>query len=99
MAYLPLTTHRSTIGWKFYLCFIIPGSLGAAIMYFFFPNTKGMPLEEVAAIFGDADEVAIFQRDIDIDVDDVTGFGVEGKHGVHDVETVERSAAHPKAMS
>lgn len=38
-------------------------------MWFFFPNTKGLPLEEVAAIFGDRDEVAIYQRDIDIDED------------------------------
>lgn len=36
-------------------------------MWTFFPNTKGLPLEECAAIFGDADEVAIYQRDIDID--------------------------------
>ncbi len=26
-----------------------------------------MPLEEVAAIFGDADEVAVYQREIEID--------------------------------
>lgn len=29
---------------------------------------KGLPLEEVAAIFGDADEVAIYQRDIEVDM-------------------------------
>jgi hypothetical protein len=55
------------IGWKFYLCFIIPGTIGGFIMFFFFPDTKGLPLEEIAAIFGDADEVAIYQRDIEID--------------------------------
>lgn len=42
-------------------------SIGAAIMWFVFPNTKGLPLEECAAIFGDANEVAVYQRDIDID--------------------------------
>lgn len=36
-------------------------------MLFFFPDTKGVPLEEIAAIFGDADEVAIYQRDIEMD--------------------------------
>lgn len=36
-------------------------------MLFFFPDTKGVPLEEIAAIFGDADEVAIYQREIEID--------------------------------
>lgn len=29
---------------------------------------QGLPLEEVAAIFGDADEVALYQRDLEIDV-------------------------------
>lgn len=42
-----------TIGWKFYLCFIIPGTIGSVIMWIWFPDTKGKPLEEVAAIFGD----------------------------------------------
>ena len=36
-------------------------------MFFFFPNTSGLPLEEVAALFGDADEVAVYQREIEID--------------------------------
>ncbi|OAP58544.1 hypothetical protein AYL99_07634 [Fonsecaea erecta] len=60
-------TAFKTIGWKFYLAFIIPGTIGGFIMLFFFPDTKGMPLEEIAAIFGDADEVAIYQREIEID--------------------------------
>lgn len=36
-------------------------------MWLYFPDTLGLPLEEVAAIFGDADEVAIYQRDIEVD--------------------------------
>jgi hypothetical protein len=36
-------------------------------MWFYFPDTNGLPLEEVAAIFGDADEVAIYQRDLEVD--------------------------------
>ena len=45
-----------------------------------------MPLEEVAAIFGDADEVAIYQRDIEIDYATHTIAGmrekvVDGKGG------------------
>ncbi|RDW74860.1 hypothetical protein BP6252_06002 [Coleophoma cylindrospora] len=55
-----------TIGWKFYLVLIIPGTIGSVIMFFFFPDTNGLPLEEIAAIFGDADEVAVYQRDIDM---------------------------------
>jgi len=60
-------TAFKNIGWKFYLCFIIPGFIGATVMWFYFPNTNGLPLEEVAVIFGDADEVAIYQRDLTID--------------------------------
>ncbi|KAK5051348.1 hypothetical protein LTR84_003000 [Exophiala bonariae] len=60
-------TAFNNVGWKFYLAFIIPGTIGGVIMLFFFPDTKGVPLEEIAAIFGDADEVAIYQREIEID--------------------------------
>lgn len=60
-------TAFANIGWKFYLAFIIPGSLGAIAMWLWFPDTKGKPLEEVAAMFGDEDEVAIYQRDIHVD--------------------------------
>lgn len=63
----PVAFANPSVGWRFYLCFIIPGSIGAAIMWFFFPDTRGLPLEEVAAIFGDEHEVAIYQRDLEID--------------------------------
>lgn len=36
-------------------------------MYFTIPETKGIPLEEVAKLFGDDGEVEIFARDIHID--------------------------------
>jgi hypothetical protein len=49
------------------LALIIPGSIGGVAMWFFFPDTKGIPLEEVAAIFGDADEVAVYERELDFD--------------------------------
>lgn len=35
-------------------------------MWLYWPETRGVPLEEIAAIFGDAEEVAIYKRDIDI---------------------------------
>ncbi|OAP56584.1 hypothetical protein AYL99_08696 [Fonsecaea erecta] len=57
-------TAFATIGWKFYLCFIISSTIGAVVIWILFPDTNGLPLEEVAAIFGDADEVAVYQRDI-----------------------------------
>lgn len=46
----------STIGWKFYLCFIIPAFLCGVTILFWFPDTKDMPLESIAAIFGDVAE-------------------------------------------
>lgn len=46
-------TAFRTIGWKFYLCFIIPGTIMAFVILFFWPNTKQMPLEEIGALFGD----------------------------------------------
>jgi MFS family permease len=55
-----------TIGWKFYLVFIIPGTIGAVIIWIWFPDTNGMPLEEVAALFGDEDEIAVYQAEIDV---------------------------------
>jgi len=42
----------ANVGWKFYLAFIVPGCLAAAGIWFYFPDTWGVPLEEVAAIFG-----------------------------------------------
>lgn len=35
--------------------------------YFVIPETKGVPLEELAAIFGDDDEVVVYMKDIHID--------------------------------
>lgn len=55
------------IGWKFYMVFISCAVVGAVVMYFFFPDTLGKPLEEVAAIFGDDDLIAIYQRDVILD--------------------------------
>ncbi|KIW34746.1 uncharacterized protein PV07_01504 [Cladophialophora immunda] len=46
------------IGWKFYLCFIIPGTVFVCFLLYWFPDTRGFPLEEVAKIFGDQDEIS-----------------------------------------
>ncbi|KIY03496.1 uncharacterized protein Z520_00187 [Fonsecaea multimorphosa CBS 102226] len=47
-----------TIRWKFYLCFIIPGTAFVCFLLYWFPDTRGYPLEEVAKIFGDEDEIS-----------------------------------------
>jgi len=63
-------------------------------MLLFWPDTRNMPLEEIAAIFGDEDEVAIYQYELEIDPTTNT---VRDHHGsprndadkVEAVETVE----------
>jgi len=57
-------TAIDNIGWKYYLFFIVVTGTGAIIVLLFFPDTLHKPLEEIAALFGDDDEVAVFQRDL-----------------------------------
>lgn len=92
-------TAFQNIGWYFYLCFIIPGTIGAVLMWFFFPDTLGLPLEEVAAIFGDHDEVAGYMRDIQVtgdEIDNADGFGSQEEdeksaNGTQRLENVENA--------
>jgi len=68
LVYLQATaTAFANIGWKFFLLFIIISGLGAVWAIFYLPETKGVPLEEIAALFGDSDEVMIFSEDIHVD--------------------------------
>ena len=52
---------------EFHLVFIVSGTIGGLVIFFFFPDTSHRPLEEIAEIFGDADELAIYQRDVQFD--------------------------------
>ena len=47
----------NSIGWRFYLLFIIVPTFMLPFVYFYYPETKGLSLEEVGALFGD--EVAM----------------------------------------
>ena len=68
LVYLQATsTAFANIGWKFFLVFIIISGLGAIWAFFSLPETKGVPLEEIAAIFGDTDEIMVYSEDIHID--------------------------------
>lgn len=68
LVYLQVTaTAFAHIGWKFFLVFIIISGLGGVLAFIYLPETKGVPLEEIAAIFGDADEVMVFSEDIHVD--------------------------------
>ncbi|CRG89086.1 Quinate permease [Talaromyces islandicus] len=43
----------AAIGWKYYLVFIIVPALGAVLIWFTFPETKGMSLEDISKAFDD----------------------------------------------
>jgi MFS family permease len=61
---LAAPTAIATISWRFYLFFIIIPALGAILVFFTFPDTLKKPLEEIAAMFGDQDIVAIYQSEV-----------------------------------
>jgi hypothetical protein len=63
---LTLQQAFAHIGWKFYLVFIILSGLGAIVAFFVLPETKNIPLEEMAKLFGD-DEVAVYAEDLHVD--------------------------------
>jgi sugar porter (SP) family MFS transporter len=68
LVYLQATaTAFANIGWKFFLVFIIISGLGSIWAYVYIPETKGVPLEELAQLFGDEDEVVVYLRDVHID--------------------------------
>lgn len=41
--------------------------MGVIWAYFYIPETKGLPLEELATIFGDDDEIVVYMKDIHVD--------------------------------
>ena len=55
----------------------------------FVPETKGVPLEEVAVIFGDRDEVVIFTEDIQVGAAENELVANE-HHGAAEVENTKR---------
>ncbi|KAF2418476.1 MFS general substrate transporter [Tothia fuscella] len=68
LVYLQATaTAFANIGWRFYLVFIIISGVGTVVSYFYLPETKGIPLEEMAKLFGDPDEVMVYAEDIHMD--------------------------------
>jgi hypothetical protein len=58
-------TAFEKITWKFYLCFIIPAYLFSIVCFFYYPNTKGLALEEIAALFGDEVGSEVYRTRVD----------------------------------
>ncbi|KZO91465.1 general substrate transporter, partial [Calocera viscosa TUFC12733] len=50
-------TGIAKLGWKYYMVFMTISGVCAIVMQFTIPETKQVPLEEIALIFGDTDEV------------------------------------------
>ncbi|EXJ75825.1 uncharacterized protein A1O5_00332 [Cladophialophora psammophila CBS 110553] len=68
LVYLQVTSLAfAHIHWRFFLVFIIITGVGFFWLAWVLPETKGLPLEEIAAIMGDADQVVVYQQDIRID--------------------------------
>ena len=62
-----LTTDCRGIGWHFYLVFIIITFLGGILYWFVLPETRGIPLEEIAKIFGETEDIMVFSEDLHMD--------------------------------
>ncbi|KAH7256032.1 general substrate transporter [Fusarium tricinctum] len=61
----------SEIRWKYYLVFIFASLVGAGVIWYFFPETNGLSLEEIGVLFGD--EVATAAPEL-------TANGMKGVH-------------------
>ncbi|KAJ7797744.1 general substrate transporter [Mycena olivaceomarginata] len=61
LAYLQASpTAFAKIGWKYFLLFIVITSIGFVIMCCVLPETKKIPLQEMAKIFGDTEDILMY---------------------------------------
>jgi hypothetical protein len=62
MVYLEAApTAFAQVGWKYYLVFLIITSINIFIVWWIFPETKGLSLEEIGELFGDHVAVQLTQ--------------------------------------
>ncbi len=88
-------TAFESIGWRFYLFFVCILVIGSVVVLLFFKDTLHKPLEEIAAIFGDQDMVAVYQQELEHGHIPVDEFEADEKSklglGSGAIETVERA--------
>ncbi|KAJ4174287.1 hypothetical protein NW754_004702 [Fusarium falciforme] len=53
----PVTVGLKNIGWKFYMIFVVVTVISTIAIWFTFPETIGLPLEEINSKFGEKVEV------------------------------------------
>lgn len=62
MVYLEAApTAFAQVGWKYYLVFLIVTAINIFVVWRFFPETKGLSLEEIGEVFGDHVAVQLTQ--------------------------------------
>ncbi|KAF2822974.1 MFS general substrate transporter [Ophiobolus disseminans] len=84
LVYLQATTTAfANIGWRFYLVFIIICGVGTVVMWFVLPETKGIPLEEMARMFGDEVVVSLDAVHVDHGTHEIVVEGGEKGVSVH----------------
>jgi hypothetical protein len=72
----PSVLAFKTIGWHMYLLYMSLCLVSTVVVYFYVPETKGLPVEEIGALFGDAkltDDV--YMEDLGADVGRHVGAG------------------------
>ena len=71
--------------------FIAVVSVSIVMIALFIPETKGVPLEEVAMIFGDRDEVVVLTEDIQVGLTE-NEFVVKEHHGASVMDSIKSEA-------
>lgn len=94
IAYLEAApTAFAQVGWKYYLLFIILTAINIPLVWYYFPETKGLSLEEIGEKFGD--EVVVHITNITDDerkqLNETIKKGTDGKEG-EGLSQVEYSA-------
>jgi MFS family permease len=86
IAYLEAApTAFAQVGWKYYLLFIILTAINIPLVWYYFPETKGLSLEEIGEKFGD--EVAVHLTNITeeekLKLDEAIRQGKDGEENTH----------------